>query len=476
VVPGCHWWERTSSFISTGLSSGYQLQSEWEGGLPLSRWRDVYRRLRDIEQLWPVTIGGPEGQVFKHALSSRRRSLKQVKAEASYLLVKPPRGFWEAAQAIRPVLIEMPDRGRDDDDPHEDVYEAAVSLTIDAYDGLLWHSRGDPDFLHVYRGSNNHEHAVIPWIFRDRSEAASREAWKRLSAIVARLRMLRPDLSEEQAVAFVQHYKDEAGVGTWLIDVTWDLRVALFFASLAGRSGKLGVVAEFSHRLWKRLSAGGLNRLGDISLIDVPGVDRIRAQRALFIDTSHPELLDQYVPFSRWFRQHDGVVFEDVAADPSAPVSNMAGDRSTPVSQEALLPTKDASLQLIASALPTASLLGEIAPLTTAPDWRPDHPLTSADYLEIALSWIEARGWKFDEAAIELIPEICEFHAGLQRFPGKIIVSNRSLHRLEEAVERLTVWSNPTPTLREVLTFSYYRGDSYVAERIEAFITEAEHS
>ena len=60
--------------------------------------------------------------------------------------------------------------------------------------------------------------------------------------------------------------------------------------------------ADASPRGVGALSAGGRNRLGPVRLIEVPGAHRIRAQRTLFLDTSHPELVEQYVAFSRWFK------------------------------------------------------------------------------------------------------------------------------------------------------------------------------
>ena len=89
------------------------------------------------------------------------------------------------------------------EDPYEDVYQAAVALTVAAHVVPFWES--SPNHAQVFRGSNNHEYAAVPWIFRDRSEEESRQAWERLAILVARLRVARPELSEERAVALVQH-------------------------------------------------------------------------------------------------------------------------------------------------------------------------------------------------------------------------------------------------------------------------------
>jgi hypothetical protein len=204
-------------------------------------------------------------------------------------------------------------------------------------------------------------------------------------------------------------------------------------------------------------------------LIDVPGIHRIRAQRALFLDPSHPELFEQYVAFSRWFRQRNGLVFEDVAGDPNVPVS-----------EEALLPTKDASLDLILSILPGPSLLGDVAPLATAPTERADRPLEAVDYLQIALSWAEARGWAFDQATEEVLAKVCAVHALLQQHRGEIEIPYRSLYALERTVKyfalngaQLGALQGPDP-LRDAFKLFYYGGEPSKAKIFEAFIVEVE--
>ncbi|WP_162820560.1 FRG domain-containing protein [Microvirga calopogonii] len=357
----------------------------------MSRWRTIYRNLREVELLWPTSYNGPERQIFRAAIVTRWKSLKSIMTDAERINVSPPHGFWDAVNEIRSELeseLEFEQMGIHPHVPYEDVYQAAVALTVAAQQSPYW--RSDPNLTHIFRGSNNHEHALIPWIFR-LSDEESKQAEKRLGVVVAALRATRPELSEEQAVALVQHYKDEFGVGTWLIDVTWDLRVALFFASFGGSAGKLGSVVSLSCREWERLSANGRNRLGSVCLVEAPGIQRIAAQRALFLHTSHPELFEQYVAHSRYFKQHDGLIFEDLV-DPEAPVS-----------REALLPTKDATLDLILSVRENPLSLGEAGPLDTAPIKRADDDIGADDYMEIVLSWAEAKEWRFDQATKDVL-------------------------------------------------------------------------
>src|SRR5262249_50163598 len=96
---------------------------------------------------------------------------------------------------------------------------------------------------------------------------------------------------KDQRIAIAQHY----GAKTWLIDLTTDAWVGLFFASHGGKQGDVGVVQRFSAVEWKRLSADGSNVFGGMKVIEVSGVRRIEAQKALFLEASHPDLIDQYV-------------------------------------------------------------------------------------------------------------------------------------------------------------------------------------
>jgi hypothetical protein len=71
------------------------------------------------------------------------------------------------------------------------------------------------------------------------------------------------------------------------------------------------MVTAYDRDEWEGWSANGQNPLGQIKVIDVPGIPRIKRQKALFLLASHPELLEQYIPATIKFYQYDGLVFED---------------------------------------------------------------------------------------------------------------------------------------------------------------------
>ena len=83
-----------------------------------------------------------------------------------------------------------------------------------------------------------------------------------------------------------------------MIDFTWDPFVALFFASDGGQEGDLGVISYIGLGEFKHLNTGGTNRFGKIRVIEPQGVPRIQAQKAVFLDTSHPDLYEQFIPHS----------------------------------------------------------------------------------------------------------------------------------------------------------------------------------
>ncbi len=73
-----------------------------------------------------------------------------------------------------------------------------------------------------------------------------------------------PKITDEEAVAILQHYSKEVGTGTWLIDFTWDPFIALFFASYGGQDKCIGVISYISVSEFDKFSANGTNRVGEI--------------------------------------------------------------------------------------------------------------------------------------------------------------------------------------------------------------------
>jgi hypothetical protein len=312
--------------------------------------------------------------------------------------------------------------------PYEDVYEAAVRMTL--------HHRYWTASDYYYRGQCRREWAdhVEPSIFRPEnpnwllSEEELQDRLNQLSSFSDLVERNYPgQYATDQRIAIAQHY----GVKTWLVDLTTDAWVALFFASHGGRQGDVGILQRFSVIEWSKLSAAGSNALGEIKLIEVFGVRRIAAQKALFLDTSHPELVDQYVAETLQFYQHDGLPFQS---------------QMRTISEEALLSDQDPFAVLVddwkhqwkANAVPPFDRLD---PTQVK---RADRPLQRDDYLNIVLSWFKDREVDTDseqrypsEEVLEELRWLCSIHAAVQRQRSAIPNYKRSIHLLRGAVETI---------------------------------------
>ena len=378
----------------------------------MTDWKSIYRRYYALSRAWSAetSLGVLAGQSFRRIVHGSQTERAFV-AEIRMYGLEPPRAeLIQEALGIQSVL-DPPDQrrpaGRHPDDPLEDVYAAALSMLPHGY----WVA--SPDRAQLYRGQRDMNWATIPSIFRSADLNSSLE---RLARAMPRIRSCLPDASEEQSVAVAQHYATELGVQTWLLDMTYDPRVALFFASDGGRAGDVGMVVSVVEKKWNRLSAGGSNRLGRLHVVEAPGVLRIANQRASFLDTSHPDLFDQYVGDTVWFRQVDGLRFEDP-------------DAEFPVTAERIYPTDD-PLRKSLTLSPTTSegTLG-IRPASDARD-----PLDSAAYLDIAQSWCREAGVEIDAYREDSLKVVCDVYAQLQQLRDEFTLPDRSLARLEEAV------------------------------------------
>ena len=376
----------------------------------MSKWSDLYGRFMRLSREWAVhEHHGLNRQLFSAAVLSARSDGEVVREFESFGVGLPSN--WDEARDVQ-RLMQFPSRGRHADDPCEDVYQAALTMMPHG----TW--TPSPEHDQLYRGQRDARWAVIPSIFR-LDDQARLESLVRLNARAATVSEERADLSADQALALIQHYSAELGTPTWLLDLTWDPAVALFFASLGGMTGGIGIVTMLVRHEWERLSAGGANRLGQIRVIEVPGVLRIERQRALFLDTSHPDLLEQYVAHSVWFRQVEGLVFEDP-------------DAHWPVTHESCYPNNDPTLDLLGR-LPERS--SEQAGSWLAPPADASEHLDSDDYLAIALSWCDEDGVELEPLSRDVLGAVCRVYSDLQAERSDVGITLRSLHRLREAVE-----------------------------------------
>jgi FRG domain len=327
----------------------------------------------------------------------------------------------------KPPTVGATDLQRKRSEPFDDVYHAALCMVFSAYNGApRW--KPHPDCQRVFRGQR-HEWPVIPKLYRnsETNENVSAEVL-RITTLVRYLQSLHTDLTDEQGVAIAQHYSDEAQVKTWLIDVTWHPFVALFFASLGGQADDLGVVWSLERDDWEQFSAGGTNRLGAIRIVTVPGVPRMNAQRAAFIDTSHPDLFEQFIPYTIWFKQTPGLVFEDPFLEPS-------------ITKDVLFPRKDP----FSDEARSTDLPRPVHPLAIIP--HTSGPLSGADYLAIVENCWKANAWIFNERLCKRLSAICEFHSRIQRLRDRVPIERRSLRRLDSASTKVYLAERESRTI-----------------------------
>jgi len=375
-------------------------------------WKDVYQRYVQLERSWSVrNAPEPVARQFFHRIVHGRQTEPAILREfRSFGLEPPPTNVLTEAFYLQNVLYpadrERPG-GRHEDEPMEDVYAAALSMLPHGFWGE------SPQRDQLYRGQRNSKWQTVPALFRTQDVAG---ALDQLGMQIPRIQACLPGISEEQAVAVAQHYSKELGVATWLMDVTYDPRVALFFASDHGVTGDIGVVTCVVRKEWDKLSAGGMNRLGRLRVIDVPGVPRIEHQRASFLDTSHPDLFDQYVGHTVWFRQVQGTRFEDPAAD-------------FPVTAERIYPSVDPVAAALLRTRPAVDGVLHIGPASDARE-----PLGSTAYWEIAQSWCGREGVEIDAYHEDTLRVVCGVHARLQGRRAEFELPDRSLARLQHAV------------------------------------------
>ena len=420
----------------------------------MSEWRNIYQRLVQLEKKWSVhNDSRVNAQLFRTAVLSKRSDAEIEREFALFAVTSPPAEQVREARALRSAL-DFPSDGRLPGDPCEDVYQAALTMMPFG----VW--TASPSHEQLYRGQRDARWRVVPSFFRESKEKQAARL-RRVNALVKEIAARRPELQPEQILALIQHYSKELAAPTWLIDLTWDPAVALFFASDGGSAGNIGVVTMLVRREWEDLAAGGRNRLGEIRVIEVPGVLRIERQRALFLDTSHPDLLEQYVAHSVWFRQVEGLTFEDLNAD-------------WPVSKARCYPERDPTLEELLKGLVMDEVAAEPG---FAPPSDASEALRASDYVAIAQSWCDQDDVTLEPRYAEALERVCLVHSRLMEHRDQLSIELRSLHRLRDATTVIQYAQkhrqeiDVTRAMRLTLQRSMTEGER---ELLESLVTEAE--
>src|SRR5262245_58309763 len=130
-----------------------------------SEWEPLYRRLTRLRREWAVhEHAGVDRQLFQAAVLARRSDADVEREFASFGVPLPP--LWDEAREVNRLLDFSP-RGRLEDDPCDDVYQAALTM--------MPHGVWTPSPAHdqLYRGQRDARWAVIPAVFRLDDEARS---------------------------------------------------------------------------------------------------------------------------------------------------------------------------------------------------------------------------------------------------------------------------------------------------------------
>lgn len=397
-----------------------------------SEWEEWYRRYKLLEDSWHCSGAHPliERQYFDFVISSHNDPaiyLNEMKKRNCL----PKDGQLEEALNLRAIVDTLPD-DCSIDAPLEDVYQTALRMET----WPMWKSSQEGSL--IFRGQRMHNWKIVPSLFRQEREDSPEKRQlethiEKIGGLVRHLQTNDNKISEEEGVAIIQHYskevKDHIGVpGTWLIDFTWDPFVALFFASYEGQDGDIGVISRLKISEWSSLSAGGENRFGAIRIIEPRGIPRILAQRALFLDTSHPDLYEQHFPIEICFKQKRGLFFEDKTRVPHITYSE-------------LFPSVDQYAEMMKRIKP---LENNSNPLVYRPALDPFHILSAYDYEEIAKSWLSQKNIELNESQQKILHGLCVFYATLQLRRKEIPQSDWCMFRLRDAIDTLCHPSHPT--------------------------------
>ncbi len=288
-------------------------------------WRTAYQRFRELER-W-LTDEHPSGWAFLVLLRSAAqgrhvfdRKLRKYRAVCGG--TNPGRPPEPPAALVSELLAIAGLRSSYDREAPGFVFEDVYHLAF--HQIMWWPSYGRPilpaaDCLRLYRGQRKDSWEVGAKIYRGLPDGPGREPALRARATsacrIGHAIAERLDLPFTEAMAVAQHYSaaDILGVPTWLVDLSRNPWVALFFASDGGETGDFGIVWDIMGKEYTRHAAGEGNPIGSLQFVVPHGVPRIDNQAGVFVVAGLPQIFDQYVAFG-WdtrFREHTGLRFED---------------------------------------------------------------------------------------------------------------------------------------------------------------------
>lgn len=302
-----------------------------------STWEWLYHTYRAVERRWDRVYGEqefsrPDGSKFREysrlmdllvkrdpestiaeldQLSSHHDisdedidlavELKKLIAEHSYM------DDWRGN-----LLYESSDRSG----PYDDAYHLALYLDTRLVD--------ETNHLEFYRGQRKREWDLIPSLYRDpvdhldpaKSRGTIDDRLETLAQFVVQIdnELNEDDRSfydEDSLVAVAQHFHDAAKQTprSWLLDVTVDPLIALYFAASSTDADAVGVVYQFQ-RKWLVNDLPIVGGQPGFRLIMPAAIPRIQRQEAAFLEL-HPVLLNQIIPRLFTFHQQEDLQFID---------------------------------------------------------------------------------------------------------------------------------------------------------------------
>jgi hypothetical protein len=184
----------------------------------------------------------------------------------------------------------------------------------------------------AFRGQASSDWDLIPSLYRPPIDATTLNA--RQDYTDAFLDALRREstrlgltgLSDTEYLAIAQHY----GFYTPLLDLTWNVEVAAYFATLGGQHGQIGVIFPFSLIEYEEIrnpfslfgltveesdelfKEAGKETLPDVELVELYNVPRVYEQEGLFmrVTPEKTETLMYECPDRFFFRQRASRVYE----------------------------------------------------------------------------------------------------------------------------------------------------------------------
>jgi hypothetical protein len=183
----------------------------------------------------------------------------------------------------------------------------------------------------MFRGQANSEWDLIPSLYRpplnDTILKARQDYTEEFVGALQKeaLRFGIDKLTDSEYLAIAQHY----GFYTPLLDFSWNVEVAAYFATLGGRPGQIGAIFAFNAQEYKEmrnpfaalgvsiefsdsaLKNAGMEPLPDLGLVELYNVPRIYEQEGIFIritpekvETLMHECIDRF-----YFRQRSDTVY-----------------------------------------------------------------------------------------------------------------------------------------------------------------------